>query len=122
MPKHLRNITKKSELSSCDTNEYASRFNKQYILETVLMNEDPCVHAADFPDDSNGEGSLIREMGIPVPEYFYSPQQEHRPMKVVVSCPVCKREYKEAGKRVKKGILHFMSSLSECSMLDEVSK
>lgn len=84
------------------------------VNDLVAMNDKLCRHKATY---ENGESIS----SFPDPELFYSPQQETKRMQVKIFCPVCRKNYTEASKRLKKEILMFMSELSESSILDEVT-
>lgn len=84
------------------------------VNDLVMMNDTVCRHKADY-----GSGVVISS--FPDPEFVYTPQTETKRMSVKVYCPICRKSYSEASKRMKKEILTFMSQLSESSMFDEAT-
>jgi hypothetical protein len=92
-------------------NEFAKHFTKQLLNDTVVMNDNLCRHRGDF-----GEG--VKTYAYPDPEFVYTPTKEKTPMKVKIFCPVCRKRYSEAEKRMKKEIVAFHASLANESCLD----
>lgn len=95
-------------------NEYSHYFTDK-ALNLVQQLEKLCFHEADFASDK-------RDKAFATPQMKYQPETENKKMKVEIFCPVCGKLYSDASRIMLKEICMYHASLSEMSMLEEVSK
>lgn len=98
-------------------NEFASRFSPKFITDLVLMNDDLCIHNADFNVRHRCEA-------FPIPTFIFTPATKNKEMEVYVQCPICYRKYPEAAARLEKEIRTFMAQnpFKKITVSDEGSK
>lgn len=87
-------------------NDLRSFFRPEKIIDLVLMNEEVCLHEAEFSPD-------MKRLAFAAPACLYHPRANGREMKVYISCPVCGHHYEEAASRIKKEILKYPGSPQE---------